>query len=373
MGCCQGRDENIVFKQPAGGKKPEQNKLLLESENAGKPEENIEIQECSEPAPESENLQKPLRISKPKATSEPPIESSKFSESQRTKETEEIPKSSKHPKQSKEIDDLPELASNPSLSLTRTSTRPDSQGQISTELKKLKEDLEELQQLKQWEKLVSLIKDPTPIQKGGFKFAWTDPPETVGSYVLVFLCKVFQNSREDIVEYLHPASPTLIDCINNGTPDRRDHALMLLYYFLDFAEAEEIDKLVELNIFGILMRTMMCSKKELRHLTAGVCDRLYRNRLSIRRLFISTNGGRYLMQQISWSSDDNEILKVLLDYLIDLLEDEYGNVDQQIVDNLNKDMARDIIRDIITENKDADTIELMDTIITYLSFEENNN
>ena len=242
----------------------------------------------------------------------------------------------------------------------------------------LKPYLEKLSSLKQWERLVSLIKDPTPIQEGKFRLKWANPPRTIGSYVLVFLCKIFMKHPsetpneeiEEILPFLQSLLPTIVECVNSGSDDRKDNSLLLLYYILSITRDQDVQQLMNLNIFGILMRTMMCSKQELRHLTAGVCCQLYKGRLEVRRLFISMNGGKYLIQQIKWSSENPEILKTLLEYLLDLVEDEEGRPDALIVNKLNEENAKDIIRDINSVDNEMEVIDLMDQILTSLAYED---
>jgi hypothetical protein len=234
----------------------------------------------------------------------------------------------------------------------------------------LKKRIEALQELKQWETLVSMITDKTEIQDATCKLAWAEKPKTVGSYVLVYLCKILQSSPSEITPYLERVLPTIVNFIKTGSEDLRDHSLLLLYYFLDDSTDDNIQTLVSLNIFPILMRSIMCSKQQLRHLTAGICYRLYKNRPELRELFIDIKGGKQLVQQISWSSENEEVLATLLEYLIELLQDENNIIFQENIDRLNEEQAKDIIRDINTSNKSPETLEIMDRVITLLTFQE---
>ena len=82
------------------------------------------------------------------------------------------------------------------------------------------------------------------------------------------------------------------------------------------------------------------------------------------------NGGKYLIQQIKWSSENPEILKTLLEYLLDLVEDEEGRPDARIVNKLNEENAKDIIRDINSVDNEMEVIDLMDQILTSLAYED---
>lgn len=234
----------------------------------------------------------------------------------------------------------------------------------------LKTYIETLTKLNQWERIVSLIKDDTPIQDCPIKLTWAESPKTIGSYILLYLCKCIQENNSDLQLYLQKELRQLFEFIKSRSDDLRDHSLLLLYYFLDNATNEDIQTLMELNIFRALMRLMMCSIEDLRHITAGICYKLYKGRQEIRTLFLAMKGGKNLMQQISWSSDNEEVLKSLLEYLLELLEDEEGKVFEENIKIINEEQAGDILRDISASAESADTIELMDLVISLLSYEE---
>ena len=92
--------------------------------------------------------------------------------------------------------------------------------------------------------------------------------------------------------------PTIVSYIKTGSDDLRDNSLLFLYYFLDTITEENVQVLVTLNVFSILMRSIMCDKEALRNLTAGICYKLYKNRQQLRKLFLDVKGGKHLVQQI---------------------------------------------------------------------------
>ena len=114
----------------------------------------------------------------------------------------------------------------------------------------------------------------------------------------------------------------------------------------------------------------MCDKEALRNLTAGICYKLYKNRQQLRKLFLDLKGGKHLVQQIFWSTENEETLKILFEYLIELLEDEDGTIYMENIKRLNEAQAKDIIRDINTSNMSPETIEIMDHVISLLSIED---
>ena len=77
-----------------------------------------------------------------------------------------------------------------------------------------------------------------------------------------------------------------------------------------------------------------------------------------------------MIQKIKWSSENPEIVKTLLEYLLDLVEDEEGRPDARIVNKLNEENAKDIIRDINSVDNEMEVIDLMDQILTSLAYED---
>ena len=87
-------------------------------------------------------------------------------------------------------------------------------------------------------KTVCLIKDPTPIQEGKVTLSWEDSPRTIGSYVLVFLCKIFKTvpseSSYDVIEeilpFLQSLLLTIVEHLNSGSDDKRKLPTAALLY-----------------------------------------------------------------------------------------------------------------------------------------------
>ena len=220
---------------------------------------------------------------------------------------------------------------------------------------------------KLYSELIDSINDPCEVINPKVHIGWSTKPTTIGSLSLVYLCKVCRENPEEIMPFLYPVLPTLVENIKNGTEDVRDSSLMLLYYVLDYASEEIFIQLLELQIFTVLMRSIMCSQQELRHLTAGVCYKIYKDRPYAQKIFIEMKGGSQLVQQISWSSENDMVLKTLLDYLSELLQDKDDMVMKEYISKLNKDNAIDIIRDISNTDKSTETLEAMDYLITLLT------
>ena len=221
-----------------------------------------------------------------------------------------------------------------------------------------------------FQQLVDLISDKTEMESATARIAWADKPKTIGSLALVYLCQLIGEHWGEIVPILERNLVAIVHHIKGGTDDLRDNSLMLLYFFLDFASDESINILIQLGIFQLLMRSILCQKAELRHVTAAICYKLYKDRPYGKKLFMDLKGGKQLIQQILWSSDNDEILLSLLEYLIELLQDEDGQIIQEFVEILNEENALDIIRDINNSDKSTEALELMDCLISMLSNDE---
>lgn len=229
--------------------------------------------------------------------------------------------------------------------------------------------IENCKKNKQYDQLVKLVTDPTEINKPKIYIHWAEKPKTIGSLALVYLCQILPDENEDLMPLVLKITPVLIEFLKSGSGDLRDNSLMLLYYYLDYATDEAVKLLITQGIYSALLRYIMCSKEELRHLTAGICYKIYRNRPYAKKLFIEKKGGKQLVQQISWSSENDKILNILLEYLIELLQDKDDKVMQEYINRLNEDSALEIIRDITNTDKSAETLENIDYLIGLLSSE----
>ena len=251
-----------------------------------------------------------------------------------------------------------------------SSSREIPQGNSELDKKSITNYLDYCKTNKQYALLVQLIPDMSEVSNPKAYISWTEKPKTVGSLAIVYLCNICKQDPDNLMPFLDNMLPTLVEYIKTGTDDLRDNSLMLLFYTLDHLTEEKIVELLELNIFSVLMRSIMCSKQELRHLTAGVCYKIYKNRPYAQKLFIDMNGGRQLVQQISWSSENDVVLRTLLDYLSELLQDKDDKVMQGYIAKLNEEKAIDIIRDINNSDKSTETLEAMDYLIGLLSSTE---
>mmetsp|Transcript_10227 Transcript_10227/g.10172 ORF Transcript_10227/g.10172 Transcript_10227/m.10172 type:complete len:160 (+) Transcript_10227:319-798(+) len=155
-----------------------------------------------------------------------------------------------------------------------------------------------------------------------------------------------------------------------GTDDLRENSLLLLFYFVDVASEEAISKLLKLNIFKALVRWFLCSKPELRHISADICDKIYRGRKDAQEAFLNEQGAVKLVQLIAWSSDQDEVLFDLLGYLIDLMQDANEDPLMENIRRVHESMVWDIIRNIDTTEKSQELMEQLDAVIRLLSYDE---
>lgn len=267
---------------------------------------------------------------------------------------------------------------NKELVVTRTlDQEPDADPGSSSSLEETFKDskhifkyIEFCKQNKNYPQLVDLISDSTEISTAPAYIGWAEKPKTIGSLALVYLCQLIQNDYMKIVPLLPKVLKTLTNNIKSGSDDLRDNTMMLLYYTLDYMTEDNILTLLEENIFQLLMRSILCQKSELRHLTAVICGKLYKGRAYAKKLFIDLKGGKQLVQQILWSSENDLILNSLLENLIELLVDDDGQPVEEYVQKLNEEKALDIIRDITNLDKPPETVDLIDDLINILTIDE---
>jgi hypothetical protein len=239
-----------------------------------------------------------------------------------------------------------------------------------TDPKHILKFLEFCKQNKNFQQLIDLITDTTEVESAPTRIGWADKPKTVGSLSLVYLCQLMSNHSEEIVPLLEKSLLTIVTHIKSGSDDLRDNSLMLLFYSLDYASENAVSTLIQVGIFQLLMRSILCQKAELRHVTASICFKLYEGRPYAKKAFIDLKGGKQLIQQILWSSENDEMLRSLLDYLIELVLDEEGCPNREFVEILNQENALDIIRDINNTDKSIGTLEAMDELMSMLSNED---
>lgn len=270
------------------------------------------------------------------------------------------PKSNKNPQTAK--------SPNPDVDLSQSSSS--SLEETFTDSKHIMKYIEFCKMNKNFAQLVDLITDSTEISSAPTYIGWAEKPKTIGSLAIVYLCQLIQKDHLKIIPLLGKVLPALINYIKTGSDDLRDNTMMLLYYALDYMNDDQVLTLLELGIFKLLMRSILCQKSELRHLTAAICGKLYKGRAYAKKIFIDLKGGKQLVQQILWSSENDPVLNNLLEILIELLLDDEDQPVQDYVNKLNDEKALDIIRDITNPDKSPETIDLIDYLITILSNEE---
>ena len=264
----------------------------------------------------------------------------------------------------------PHIAKSPSPEADLSQSSSSSLEEIFTDSKHIMKYIEFCKQNKNFPQLVDLVTDSTEISQAPAYIGWAEKPKTIGSLAIVYLCQLIQKDHAKIIPLLGKVLLTFINCIKTGSDDLRDNTMMLLYYALDYMNEDQVLTLLELGIFQLLMRSILCQKSELRHLTAAICGKLYKGRPYAKKIFIDLKGGKQLVQQILWSSESETALNNLLDILIELLLDEEGLPVQDYITKLNEEKALDIICDISSPDKSPETIELIDYLITILSNEE---
>ncbi|CAG9330224.1 unnamed protein product [Blepharisma stoltei] len=248
------------------------------------------------------------------------------------------------------------------ISMSIEITEPDDEKYLRAQLEVYKVNGE-------WGQIAKMISNRTEITEAKIYISWAEKPKTIGSLAIAYLCKECKNDPKAIAPYVEKDLPLLLASIKMGTDDLRENSLLLLFYFVDVASEESITKLLKLNIFNALVRWFLCSKAELRHISADICAKIYRGRRAAQEAFLNEQGAFKLVQLIAWSSDQEDVLLDLLGYLIDLMQDENDDPVLENIGKVHECMVWDIIRNIDTTEKSQELMEQLDAVIRLLSFQ----
>ena len=222
--------------------------------------------------------------------------------------------------------------------------------------------------MKKWDELAVLIGDNSEIRDLNISFEWASKPRSVGSLSLVYLCIECQQNPKNIAPYVDSVILNLIKAIKSETDDFQENSMFLLYYFLSAATEASIIKIVKFNIFGVITKFLLGSKKEMRYLTAAVCARIYRQRFFAQEEFLNHNGGFKLVQLISLSKDEgDEVLGVLISNLIELIQDENMQVIESHVKRINDIIVWETLDSIDKETVTPSLLEKCDELSCLLN------
>ena len=239
---------------------------------------------------------------------------------------------------------------------------------VASDTSSLRLYVEWCKNMKKWDELAVLIGDNSEIKNLNISFEWASKPRSVGSLSLVYLCIECQQNPKTITPYVDSVILNLIKAIKSETDDFQENSMFLLYYFLIAAAEASIIKIVKFNIFGVVAKFLLGTKKEMRYLSASVCAKIYKQRIFAQEEFLNQNGGFKLVQLLFLSKDEgNEIIGALISNIIDLIQDEYGQVVQAHVKRINDAMLWEALDGINKETASSFLLERCDELACLLN------
>lgn len=182
-----------------------------------------------------------------------------------------------------------------------------------------------------WEMLAPLLTVTIEVNNASVSLNWAEKPKSVGSVILIYLGLAVQKFTVQVSPYIEVFLPVILVFLKSGSTDKKELSLYLLHSYIDFASEKGQKKLLNAEIFGLIVKNMVSIKGELRKYSASLCYKLYKNKSDAKEMFIKADGVFYLMQLIGWnSSSDN--LEELIKYLEEVVMDSAKYL---IIDNLN--------------------------------------
>ncbi|OMJ91854.1 hypothetical protein SteCoe_5530 [Stentor coeruleus] len=222
--------------------------------------------------------------------------------------------------------------------------------------------------MKKWDELVVLTGDMTEIRDPNVYIGWASKPKSVGSLSVVYLCIESQKDTQNLSPFIDSVLPELIRTFKSASDDYQENTMLLFYYFLDTASQNSIQRMVKFGIFAVIVKYLLGVKKEMRHLTAAVCAKIYKRNKFAQDEFFNNNGGFKLIQLIDLSKDDgDEILSELMNNLIDLLQDENERCVDENVIKINNTSVWTILNGIDKTKMSTELLERIDIVVTLLS------
>lgn len=224
--------------------------------------------------------------------------------------------------------------------------------------------LQGLSSKKKWEQLAPLIVNLTEVQEPNIYISWTEKPQSVGCVALVHLAIGLKKYTVQVSPYIEIFLSVICSFLKSGSMDLKENSVFLLYYFAEFASERALKKLMELNLFGAIVKFLVSTKKEMRKLTANLCYKLYKDRKKVKAEFVKANGGFYLIQLIGWYGD-NEFLEELLRNLKELLRQDEVLIEENINATVNPFTLK-ILTSIDTSTRNLEVVnELEELIMLY--------
>jgi hypothetical protein len=164
--------------------------------------------------------------------------------------------------------------------------------------------------------------------------------------------------------------PYLLSAINSSLLEQADHALLFLYFTIDYISKMTVDEIIGLGGFKYLASILEDTRTEPRHLAATVCDRLYKNNLIAQRKFLQVGGGAQLVQLLMWESEDENLVTEALMFLQDLVTlttDEQVKVVSENVEVLLQSKVHEVLNCLPFDRMLPETCEEIDKLVRILA------
>lgn len=223
-----------------------------------------------------------------------------------------------------------------------------------------------------WEMLAPLLTVAIEVSDPSVSLNWAEKPKSVGSVVLIYLSLAVQKFTVQVSPYIEVFLPVILVFLKSSSTDKKELSLYLLHSYIDFASEKGRIKLLNAEIFGLIVKNMVSTKGELRKYSASLCYKLYKNNSDAKERFIKADGVFYLMQLIGWNSS-SEFLEELIKYLEEVVMD---GAKYLIIDNLNATnqlKTLDILEKIDLSPRSFELKGSVERLIRfYRTFSENN-
>ena len=224
----------------------------------------------------------------------------------------------------------------------------------------------EFYETQNWEQLSLLCYSDHPVQRK-VKFRWASPPSTVGSFSMQLLARQASKDATPLLKLLPGLFPLLLHWVNKGADDLRENALLLLQQSLPQWSSDTKKALRDLSPFNVLCRFLMCSRTEICLCIAEICRALHKGQPQTQLAFSNARGCALLVQLLKRSSNDETVLKQLLEHFRDLIMLEGFEMNHLASSRLKVSMAMQVLHDIKTNSCSKQVAAKAEHLLTMLA------
>ena len=191
------------------------------------------------------------------------------------------------------------------------------QGVVASQ-EQLMAELAEFRTGKKYEELANQITNDQPLdlpQTDSTKLT----PSTVGALALCYLQEVLDSDLSSLETLCIAHSSRLLQNLERGPVDMKLYSLVLLNVVLEEDTVHLKEHLVRVQCFPQLIVLMTHNDSLVRRLTAELAANLYRGDLVAQTSFLACRGHFALVNLLMRDGDDDEVLRDLLNHLLDLV------------------------------------------------------